>query len=48
MPDDPQFTPESWSIEEPYDFGDFLDREPPTYEDDDAGGDDAAPAPDPD
>ncbi|MET0602941.1 MAG: hypothetical protein ABW167_13235 [Baekduia sp.] len=34
MPDDPQFPPAGWSVERPFDFGDVLDREPPTYEDD--------------
>lgn len=34
MSEDPQFPPISWSVERPFDFGDVLDREPPTYEDD--------------
>jgi hypothetical protein len=32
---EPSFSPVGWSVERPFDFGDVLDREPPTYEDDD-------------
>lgn len=40
LTDDKQwFPPESWSVERPFDFGDFLNREPPTYEDEDELGD---------
>lgn len=39
MADGPKFPPETWSVEKPFDFGDYLNREPPTYEDEDTLGD---------
>jgi hypothetical protein len=36
---DEKIPPERWSIERPFDSAEYLDRDPPEYEDDDAGED---------